>query len=262
MQERQELELLRALAEEKARWETREHRLIALLEQLQGQLSVLSSSQHLPPTAGINKTVYFAPKPKTYPGGSTPINTLQEVPAASETEGEQGGEGGGGGASGENGVEVNAGSLGGGGGEGVRGTGEITSLSGQDVIELQPSSGGGTPTRITTLPRARMPLVAQQLPPLSKFTGETEGAEMIVEWLEQLELVASACGWDEPTRLVNLVTRLKGQAFAFYRSCDTQKRNQYATLVEELKKRFMPVRIQAVQSSLFHDRKQKPGESV
>ena len=181
--------------------------LIALPEQLQGQLSVLSSSQHLPPTAGINKTVYFAPKPKKYPGGSTPISTLQVVPAASETGGKQGGEER---ASGENSVEVNVGSLG--GGEGVRGTGEITSVSGQGVTELQPSTGGGTPTRITTLPRAHMPLVAQQLPPLSKFTGETEGAETIVEWLEQLELVASACGWDKPTRLVNLVTRLKGHS--------------------------------------------------
>jgi hypothetical protein len=33
--------------------------------------------------------------------------------------------------------------------------------------------------------------------------GETVG-----ESLEQLELVAVACHWDEPTKLVNLVTRL------------------------------------------------------
>jgi hypothetical protein len=32
--------------------------------------------------------------------------------------------------------------------------------------------------------------------------------------------------------------------------------------VEDLRKRFTPVRIQAIQSSLFHDRKQKSGESV
>ena len=89
-----------------------------------------------------------------------------------------------------------------------------------------------------------------------------EGDETIVEWLEQLEFVASACRWDESAKLVNLVTRFKGQAFAFYRSCDTQKRNQYSTLVGELKKCFTLVHIQAVQSSLFHDRKQKPGEAV
>ena len=36
----------------------------------------------------------------------------------------------------------------------------------------------------------------------------------------------------------------------------------YALLVAELHKRFTPVHLQAVQSSLFHDRKQKPGELV
>ena len=71
-----------------------------------------------------------------------------------------------------------------------------------------------------------------------------------MEWLEQLKLVANACHWDESTKLVNLVTRLKGKAFAFYRSCDTRNRNQYSTLVE------------VVASSLFHDRKQKSGENV
>ena len=83
----------------------------------------------------------------------------------------------------------------------------------------------------------------------------------MVELLEQLELVAAAYRWDEPNKLVNLVTRLKGQAFAFYRSCKEKKRTQHSTLVGELKK-ITPVRIQAVQSSLFHERKQKSGESV
>ena len=83
----------------------------------------------------------------------------------------------------------------------------------------------------------------------------------MVELLEQLELVAAAYRWDEPNKLVNLVPRLKGQAFAFYRSCKEKKRTQHSTLVGELKK-ITPVRIQAVQSSLFHERKQKSGESV
>ena len=52
---------------------------------------------------------------------------------------------------------------------------------------------------------------------------------------------SGSCHWDEPTKLVNLVTRLKGQAFAFYRSCNTNRRNQYTTLVEDLRKRFTPV---------------------
>ena len=121
----------------------------------------------------------------------------------------------------------------------------------------------GVPTPTAPLMATHPPVVAQQLPPLAKFTGDSSGeGETVIEWLEQFQLVANACHWDESTKLVNLVTRLKGQAFAFYRSCDPRKRNNYLILAEELRKRFTPVHIQAVQSSLFHDRKQKPGEDV
>ena len=114
--------------------------------------------------------------------------------------------------------------------------------------------------RATDLSQA---LLAQQLPPLPKYTGEEQSqGETFRDWLEQFELVASLGEWDEKTKLVNLVTRLRGQAYAFYRSCTLQQRACYATLVTELTKRFTPVQIQAVQSSLFHDRKQKPRETV
>ena len=89
-----------------------------------------------------------------------------------------------------------------------------------------------------------------------------KAGELFVDWIEQFELVASVCHWDDRTKLVNLTTRLRGQAFAFYRSCSTQQQNNYTILVSKLKKRFTPIRLQAVQSSLFHDRKQKSNESV
>ena len=76
-------------------------------------------------------------------------------------------------------------------------------------------------------------------------------------------MVASISNWDERTKLVNLTTRLRGQAYAFYKSCSVQQRGNYTTLVAELTKRFTPVRLKAVQSGLFHERKQKvPSESV
>ena len=64
------------------------------------------------------------------------------------------------------------------------------------------------------------------------------------------------CGWDAPTKLV---TRLWGQTF---RSCNSDQRSNYDVLVGELLNRFIPVRIQAVQSSLFRERKQGLGESI
>ena len=107
-------------------------------------------------------------------------------------------------------------------------------------------------------------LLAQQLPPLTKFNGENcdgEG-ETFQDWIEQFEMVATVCHWDDQTKLMNLVTRLRGQAYAFFRSCTPQQCMNYHSLTTELGKRFTPVRIQVVQTSLFHDRRQGLTESV
>ena len=107
-------------------------------------------------------------------------------------------------------------------------------------------------------------VLAQQLPPLPKFSGgevNNGGMDTFQDWLEQFEMIANVCGWSPQARLVNLVTRLEGQAYAFFRSCTTQQKTSCALLVAELHKRFTPIHLLAVQSSLFHDRKQKPGQS-
>ena len=117
------------------------------------------------------------------------------------------------------GVGVGAGAGAVSGGEGVPGGGGhvVAGVRGDRVEQVHPRP----------ILQPSVSLISQQLPPLAKYTGEpTEGAETVGEWLEQFELVATACHWDEPTKLVNLVTRLKGQAFAFYHSCDGKKRNQ------------------------------------
>ena len=61
-------------------------------------------------------------------------------------------------------------------------------------------------------------LLAQQLPPLSKFSGERDDGDMdtFQERIEQFEMIASVCGWSAQAKLVNLVTRLRGQAYAFF----------------------------------------------
>ena len=75
-------------------------------------------------------------------------------------------------------------------------------------------------------------------------------------------MLAGECKWTPRAKLLHLTSRLEKQAYAFYRSCSQQTRNSYDKLTKELMKRFTPVRIQGVDSSLFHDRKQKTGESV
>ena len=75
-------------------------------------------------------------------------------------------------------------------------------------------------------------------------------------------MVAEVCRWNGQVRLVNLATRLSGQAYAFYHTCTPQQRTDYDTLVTALQNRFTPVRIQSVQSSLFHERKQNKSELI
>ena len=53
-------------------------------------------------------------------------------------------------------------------------------------------------------------LLAQQLPPLPKFTGESHGedGETFQDWKVQFEMVAGICKWEPQMKLANLVTRL------------------------------------------------------
>ena len=135
---------------------------------------------------------------------------------------------------------------------------------------------GGEPIVLSAAPAqtvsAPLPLISaamyptsllSQLPQIPKFTGEDQpDGEMFQDWLEQFESVAELGKWDGHCKLVNLTTRLKGTAYSFYRSCSTEQRSSYPLLVAELKKRFTPVRLPAIQSQVFHERKQGPKESV
>ena len=131
------------------------------------------------------------------------------------------------------------------------------------------SSGGSAIDHVTAA------LLAQQIPPLSKFSGEVSDweGECFSDWKEQFELVAGACYCTDQSKLVNLVTHLRGQAYSYYRSCTSeqctviidpvhQSSDQVTPcwLIKALEDRFTPVRIQAVQSSRFHERKQSPTE--
>ena len=107
------------------------------------------------------------------------------------------------------------------------------------------------------------PYFAHQLPPLASFKGDLgPDAESIEEWLERFEMLAKECRWTPRTKLLHLTPRLEKQAYTFYRSCTPKVKGSFESLTAELRKRFTPVRIQGVDTSLFHERKQKGGETV
>ena len=131
--------------------------------------------------------------------------------------------------------------------------GDPTDRSGEDADSSSVSGAG----------KSTYPWIAQALPVLGKFSGEeTADGEEVDSWIEQLEMLADACGWDEKVKLVHLTTRLKGPALSFYRSCSEDQRHSFSLLKEGLQTRFTPVHVRSVQSGLFHGRVQKQAETV
>ena len=254
-----ELELYRAVAEENRKWEARENRLVRRLEELEKQLK-----GEFAPVRHTEETEASEPQ-----SGDTPVNSgsgsvdrtqtadqlsprvqlsshvvmqprdmpqvrfrLPEDETSPRT------------ASTEN-VSLQA--------------------SGSEVEQASSASGMPLSGVATEMNPMSMAMLAQQLPPLPKFTGDGQVGseeERFDEWLERLEMVATMCGWNEQAKLVNLITRLRGQAYSFYRSCPHQQRSNYRSLAAALSKRFTPVFLQSVQSSRFHERKQQAAESV
>ena len=247
-----ELERYRSLERERQKWEIREAQLLQQIIDLQqshgvrgndgastGQREVTSVDSQTPPTHGEATTNTVSPMVDTSTVPYVPVATETPMPGSTASH-----------------------------------IGAHTSPSLSPAIQPHPPSPPALVTETTppvpgdhsTFVPSPMEtlLMAQQIPPISKFSGDERSGEPqdFVEWIEQFELVASAFNWSEQAKLVNLTTRLKGQAYSFYRACTPDLRAQYTPLVNALKERFTPVNIQAVQSSLFHDRRQGTHESV
>ena len=127
-----------------------------------------------------------------------------------------------------------------------------------------------TPMMTATMPAAQpVPLAmtypassASLLPQITHFSGDQKDGETFEDWLEHLESVGTLAGWNDHYKLVHLTSALRGTAKSFYRSCAPVQRSNYQELVTALKKRFKPVVLTAVQSQLFHSRRQGQKESV
>ena len=141
---------------------------------------------------------------------------------------------------------------------------------------------------------ALSPANINQMPQLRRFSGDESGdGDLLQDWLDQFESVALLGGWGEHGKLVNLTTRLRGTAYAFYRLCSPEQRSSYplrnvvqsdgrqsnlgptitsrlevggvptdALVDTALKKRFTPVKLTAIHTQMFHGRVQKEKESV
>lgn len=101
------------------------------------------------------------------------------------------------------------------------------------------------------------------LPQIPNFHGgEQRDGETFEDWLGHFEAVANIARWDPSFKLVHLTSALRGNAKSFYRSCTPTQKSSYPQLVSALEKRFTPVKLTALQTQMFHSRKQGPTESV
>ena len=101
------------------------------------------------------------------------------------------------------------------------------------------------------------------LPSIPSFHGgDQRDGETFEEWLDHFEAVARVARWDRNFKTVHLTAALRGNAKSFYRSCTPIQKADYDQLVCALKKRFTPVKLTALQTQMFHSRKQGAAESV
>ena len=105
--------------------------------------------------------------------------------------------------------------------------------------------------------------LTHQLPTIPDFAGEDQTTEgSFLDWIERFEMVAELAQWSDTVKVKQLVLRLRNSAQAFYRTCSEEQKTSYQALVTEMSRRFTPVRIQALECSKFHERRQKREESV
>ena len=95
------------------------------------------------------------------------------------------------------------------------------------------SSGASATLAAAPLDALSVALLAQQLPSIPNYNRDNLDGdrESFGDWLERLELVASACRWDDQAKLVKLATCLRGTASRFYCLCTPKQRSSYQELV-------------------------------
>ena len=126
-----------------------------------------------------------------------------------------------------------------------------------------PRPGATSATVCVMPPPGIFPASTNSLPQIQPYHGEEQkDGETFQDWLEHFEAVSQLARWDGHFKLVYLTISLRGTAKSFFRSCSTTQRSSYTLLVGELKKRFTPVQLMAIQTQMFHDRRQSPQETV
>lgn len=102
------------------------------------------------------------------------------------------------------------------------------------------------------------------LPSIPEFSGDDQSLtnNSFQQWLEQFEMVSELAQWPENIKLKQLALRLRGSAQAYFRTCSEEQKHDYQALVQAMSQRFTPVRIQALECSTFHERKQGRKETV
>ena len=230
-----ELACLRAVQEEKEKWERREQRWTEQLERLEEQQRMLEEGHYVADRRSTREDVSVSEEPLTSEEVEGPDSETRRTGDAARSEGAL--------------IHVTD-------TEPPKEGGMAGSKSGDS------STAGGLVT--STDPTLNAALLTQQLQLVGKFSGSrgAQKEEPFEDWIERLEMIAVAFNLGERAQLLNLTSRLEGQALAYYRTCTSEQKGSYSQLRAKLKERFRVVKLQEVQSTLFAERHQREGESV
>jgi len=94
------------------------------------------------------------------------------------------------------------------------------------------------------------------LPQIPNFYGDQKDGETFQDWVENFKSVETLAGWNDCFKLVHLTSALRGAVKSFYHSCTPEQRSNYHEIVAALGKTFTPVQLTAIQTQLFHSRRQ------
>ena len=226
-----ELACLRAVQEEKEKWERREQRWTEQLERLEEQQRMLEEGHYVADRRSTREDVSVSEEPLTSEEVKGPDSETRGTGDAARSERAL--------------IHVTD-------TEPPKEGGMAGSKSGDSSIAM----AGGLVT--STDPTLNAALLTQQLQLVGKFSG-SQGAqeEPFEDWIECLEI-----NLGERAQLLNLTSRLEGQVLVYYRTCTSEQKGSYSQQRVKLKERFRVVKLQEVQSTLFAEHHQREGKSV
>ena len=101
------------------------------------------------------------------------------------------------------------------------------------------------------------------LPRLQKFTGDKlDDDDAVDQFLREFERHATLAGWQGDVKRVQFELHLSGRALRVYEGIPAEERCSFERAVAAFRRELQPVLLGSYRHTMFHNRRQREGESV